>query len=240
MKQLFPILGFMASVVGSASQSRASVITGIVLPPHTIGEISQTTITLRPGTEGNFSPVLHVSGDTRTGGSSSRIAMEFALSGISNAETIESATFSATSFGGERREGLLQYALFGYPGSGILELWSGTEGQLLAGPFEYDIDLSSPGLINIDVTAFVKSMVSAGGGYAGFVFRDVNTPPNFATDRQLIVVQDSPLWGGDVPPSLSVTLVPEPAGPLLCALGALAYGLRRRRPLATFFLAGRG
>ena len=158
--------------------------------------------------------------------------MEFSLGQVSSADDILSATFSATAFGGARGSGTLQYSLFGYVGSGTLDLTSGTGGQFLAGPFEYDIDrFGGADLSNIDVTQFIRSMAFSGEHYAGFVFRDVNTPPNFASDRQLIVVQDSPFWAGDVPPSLTLQVVPEPsAAVVLLVAGTTCSFLRKRRP----------
>jgi MYXO-CTERM domain-containing protein len=160
--------------------------------------------------------------------------MEFALASVSSGGNITSAYLDVTRFGGQRWQGELQYRLFGYSGTGSLDLNSGLGGLELAGPFFYDIDIPSSNLIHADVTSYLRSLVTMGATHVGFSFRDTFTAPNFGTDGQYLVVQDSPFWAGDVPPKLTIVQeinpVPEPTGVftgLLC-LG-LATARRRRR-----------
>jgi hypothetical protein len=229
MNRSIPVIGALAALLMTANALSAATSSQEILSPDAIGQISPTEVTFPAGGP-NFYPGLYVGGNTFEGGAPTRIAMEFPIGDIADLNNITAVTFGATTFGGARGSGLLQYSLFGYFGSGLLGLDSGLGGQFLAGPFQYDIDFSAGAdLSNIDVTHFIRSAVMAGEDYAGFVLRDVNTAPNFATDRQLIVVQDSPSWGGDVPPTLTITAIPEPSTSLLALLGLSLIALRRRR-----------
>jgi hypothetical protein len=223
---LFWLLAFGALPLCPAG---AATTVGLEKTAVAIAQITTTQLILPAGAPGYY-PALFVGGDTSAGGSPSRLVFEFSLAGIAQAADVLDAKFSATAFGGSRAMGTLSYALFGYAGTGIVDLSTGAAGTQVAGPFSYDIDQwQSANLTNIDVTDFVRSLVSSGATHAGLVFRDVNTPANFITDQQYIVVQDSPSWGGDVPPGLSLTLVPEPQVYQLMALVACAAVLRRRR-----------
>lgn len=209
----------------------ATTVVGLEMTPVAIAQITPTQVIFPAGAP-YFSPALFVGGNTRAGGSPSRLVFEFSLTGIAQAGDIQSAKFSATAFGGSRGKGTLSYALFGYAGTGTPDLNTGAAGTQLAGPFRYNIDFdSSADLTQIDVTDFVRSLVASSATHAGFVFRDIDTPANFRTDEQYIVVQNSPSWAGDVPPYLSLTLVPEPQVCQLMAAAACAVALRRRRVL---------
>jgi hypothetical protein len=85
-----------------------------------------------------------------------------------------------------------------------------------------------PNLQNINVTSFIKSLVEAGATHAGFMFRDVETADGARTINHFIVVQDTTTWAGDTPPSLALTLIPEPSTAVL-SIGAAVLLLRRRR-----------
>ncbi len=160
----------------------------------------------------------------------SRVVIEFVLPSLSSPSDIASASLGITKFGGSRGMGQLEYRLFGYAGTGSFTLDSGAAGVEIAGPFYYDIDIASPqNLSNLDVTQFVRDMVQAGATHAGFSLRDTNTPANFYTDRQYIVVQKSPSWAGDTPPVLTLQVVPEPSTTLLVCVGSILMLRRRRR-----------
>lgn len=208
----------------------ASPVVELQLSPTAIARITPTEVIPPAGAEGNYYPAMQVAGDTTAGGSPSRLVFEFPLGGLADVGFIRSAAFSATAFGGAAGMGVLTYALFGYEGTGGPGLDSGAAGTQLAGPFTYHINSSvSADLRNLDVTDFIRSLVASGASHAGFVFRDINTPPDFRTPQQYIVVQDSPYWAGDVPPSLTLTIIPEPqALQLSAALGCLLAARRRR------------
>ncbi len=199
-----------------------------------IAQISPTAITYPAGSPG-FYPAMVVKGSTSEVTPATRIAMEFALPLFASAGEVENAILSVTKFGGERGLGELEYRLFGYSGTGALSLISGIGGQELAGPFFYDIDIGRPqNLTNLDVTGFIRSLVGTGATHVGFSFRDTNTAANYYTDGQYLVVQDSPSWGGDIPPKLTITQAPEPGALayLLLASGCFLFN-RKRQSVAT-------
>ena len=201
--------------------------------PSAIAQITSTQV-IFPGGAPTYFPYMTVRGDTSGQGLASRLVFEFSLADIARAEDLVSAKFNAKTLGGEMGGGYfgiqLDYALFGYAGTGTPGLASGAAGDYLAGTFSYKINSypSIQGNLNdIDVTAFVRQMVADGASYAGFVLRDINTAPNTLTDGQYVVVQDSPGWANDTPPSLVLTVVPEPHVAGLAVVGA-AIGLLRR------------
>jgi hypothetical protein len=198
------------------------------LDPAAIAQISPTTIQAPYGAPG-FYPTLQVAGSNSSGVEPSRVVIEFALPVLGSPSDIAAASLGITKLGGSRGMGQLEYRIFGYAGTGSFTLDTGAAGSEIAGPFYYDIDISSSqNMSNLDVTQFVRDMVQAGATHVGFSLRDTNTPDNFYTDMQSIVVQDSPFWAGDVPPVLTLQVVPEPSSPLLAGVAATLL-LRRRR-----------
>jgi hypothetical protein len=204
---------------------------GVVMQfgPVAVAQISATTI-LPPYGGPGFYPTLQVTGSNSGVVERSRVVIEFALPSMNSPSDIAAASLSLTKFGGSRGLGQLEYRLFGYVGTGSFTLDTGAAGVELAGPFYYDIDIgSSQNLSGLNVTQFVRDMVQAGATHVGFSLRDTNTADNFYTDSQSIVVQDSPFWAGDVPPLLSLQVVPEPSASLLACVAAATLLLRRRR-----------
>jgi hypothetical protein len=220
-------LAFVATGLGCAFSAHGAG-TVVKLAPAAIAQISSTTIQAPAGAPGYY-PALQVAGSTSGVVDLSRVVIEFALPSVSSPADIAAASVSITTYGGSRGMGQLEYRLFGYAGTGSFTLGSGAAGVELAGPFFYDIDIARPqSMQGLDVTQFVRDMVQAGATHVGFSLRDTNTPANFYTDMQNIVVQDSPFWANDVPPSLSLQVVPEPSTAVLACL-ATTLVLRRRR-----------
>ena len=205
------------------------------LGPAVAAQITPRQV-IPPGSPVN-QPSLIVHGDATDDPTPSRIVIEFSISGIGSSDDVVSAVFGATTFGGAvNGASPLKYSLFGYAGTGLVDLntgidpGTGASGQLLAGPFSYNfVGGPSPNLNNIDVTLFIKSLVQAGATHAGFMLRAVDTQPGTRTINQFIVVQNTSTWAGDVPPSLSLGIVPEPSSTALLALGAATLLRRRRR-----------
>ena len=159
-----------------------------------------------------------------------RLVFEFALPSVTNPAGIASAVLNLKSFGGSRGDGMLEYRIFGYTGTGTPTLTTGSGGVQLAGPFYYDIDIFTPAnLSGLDVTEFVRSMATSGATYVGFSLRDTNTPANFNTDSQYVVVQNSPFWANDTPPNLTLQVVPEPSAMALTCFAFSSMLLRRKR-----------
>jgi hypothetical protein len=244
MKRIAPRKPLIAMIRNSAA---AVVLAGFQLHPAALG--STTVVSLGPATAAQITPsqvippgspvnqpYLTVHGDATEDPFPSRIVIEFAITGIGSSADVVSAVFGATSFGGSiNGASRLRFSLFGYAGTGVVNLDTGIDpdtgasGQLLAGPFSYNsVGGANPNLQNINVTSFIKSLVEAGATHAGFMFRDVETADGARTINHFIVVQDTTTWAGDTPPSLALTLIPEPSTAVL-SIGAAALLLRRRR-----------
>jgi hypothetical protein len=208
--------------------------TVVSLGPATVAQITPSLV-IPPGSTFN-QPSLAIHGDATEDPFPSRIVIEFAITGIGGPADVVSAVFGATSFGGSiNGAARLKFSLFGYAGNGVVNLDTGIDpdtgasGQLLAGPFSYNsVGGAYPNLQNIDVTSFIKSLVEAGATHAGFMFRDVETADGARTINHLIVVQNTTRYPGLTPPSLALTLIPEPSTAVL-SIGAAALLLRRRR-----------
>jgi hypothetical protein len=201
------------------------------LAPSTFGQITPSQVI----TPASNVPYLSVQGDAREDPFPSRIVIEFPLAAIAGSGQVINAKFSALGFGGNLSgPSQLKMSLFGYAGTGSVNLETGIDpltgasiGSALAGPYTIN-SFTSPNLSNINVTLFIQALIDSGATHAGFMFRAVDTPDNTNTRVQYIVVQDVAAWGGDIPPSLSLTVVPEPSTPLLSVV-AVALLLRRRR-----------
>lgn len=228
LMKTFHIIAFTAGVLGLALPAPGATIV-YQLGTATAAQISPTTIRFPYGAPGYY-PTLDVGGSNSAVIERTRLVLEFALPNVSNPADITTATLGLKTFGGSSGQGQLEYRIFGYAGTGSLGLDTGAAGLELAGPYYYRINFSvPPNLSAINVTEFVRSMVAAGATHAGFSVRDTNTPAGFYTDRQSIVVQDSPSWAGDVPPVLTVEVVPEPSSYSLACMAAATLLLRRRR-----------
>lgn len=223
---LLPVIGGLAACsIGQAAAVAVAVESSLTLLPTAIGGITGGTVL--PPPEGY--PAMTIGGNTREGEFPQYLALEFALPAQVSEDAILKADFSAIAFGGSRVQGTLTYGLFGYSGTGEITPDSGAFAQFLGGPFEYDIDFSEyRDLGPIDVTDFVRYLLVGGKSHAGFIFKDIDTPPDFQTDRQDIVVQESTTWAGAIPPSLTLHLIPEPSLPMLCVVGAVALIIFKR------------
>jgi len=223
-------LGALAVLLGVHVPPLATASTVVLeIGPSTYGQVSPEAVIVPPITQAH----AVITGDTRPGGSPSRIAVEIPLPEIVSSADVVSAVFFARGFGGSAGP-TLRWSIFGYAGTGVIGLDAGIDpdngepaGPQIAGPFTLNLSLQPP-IGNLDVTDFIRSLVDAGATHAGFMFRDTNTPDNTRTGSQFIVVQDSPNWGGDIPPSLTLTLIPEPTTPLLAMLSGGLLMFRRR------------
>jgi hypothetical protein len=222
------VAGLLCALQAGSLVNAASVVVG--LTPAVFGQITPSQVI----TPASHIPYLGVQGDNREDPFPSRLVIEFSLAGIPSSIEVLSAKFSATGFGGSLSgPSALKMSLFGYAGSGLVNLDTGIDpgtgasiGPVLSGPFTIN-SFTSPNLSNIDVTSYIRSLIDAGATHAGFMFRAVDTPVDAVTRTQYIVVQDVAAWAGDTPPALSLTLVPEPSTSLLAiATGVLL--LRRR------------
>lgn len=228
MKKLCALAIVTAGFGNALPAMGAGVLTQ--LAPTAIARITPTTIQAPYGASGNYYPTLDVAGSNNSSViERSRVVIEFALPSLSNPSDVAAASLNITKFGGRRGMGQLEYRIFGYSGTGSFSLNTGSAGIEVAGPFYYDIDTSSTqDMRGLDVTQLVRDLVQAGATHAGFSLRDTNTRADFFTDQQSIVVQDSPYWANDVPPTLDLQVVPEPSSPLLACFAATLL-LRRKR-----------
>jgi hypothetical protein len=143
-----------------------------------------------------------------------RLAMEFDITSLPPANQIGSATLSWVHYFGAGT-----FDVHGYAGNGLIEV--------------ADMNLSNvllpavpvPGWIAMDVTAFVKGLVTSGESYAGFMGSNTelraNHPKIYAKDAMTFALQ----------PKLIVTQVPEPATAMLAMIGLAAWSLRRKKLL---------
>jgi hypothetical protein len=143
-----------------------------------------------------------------------RLAMEFDITSLPPANLIGSATLSWVHYIGDGT-----FDVHGYVGNGTIEV--------------ADMNLSNvllpavpvPGWISMDVTSFVKGLVTSGESYAGFMGSNTalraNHPKIYAKDA----------IGFALHPKLIVTEVPEPATAMLVMIGLAAWSLRREKLL---------
>jgi hypothetical protein len=140
-----------------------------------------------------------------------RLAMEFDITSLPPANQIGSATLSWVHYIGAGT-----FDVHGYAGNGIIEV--------------ADMNLSNvllpavpvPDWIAMDVTSFVKGLVTSGESYAGFM--GANTAPR--DNHPKIYAKDalfSYQW-----PKLIVTQVPEPSTAMLAMIGMAACSSRRK------------